>query len=689
MLAIAAVVWLGYNRWMVSRIDTGRAYRVGIPHDPPLSVIDAAGRPDGFAVEVISEAARRSGIRLEWALMPAGPDKALRRREVDLWPLLTIRPDRKPHIQFTQPWMHTQLMLISTSDPDAGSTKDAVIAFSDNPINRQLFAGRYRGAVAMPTNGQDAAVLAVCDGRASAALVSDRTFFASLLRRPAGCERLPFHIAPVPDSRTSLAIASTVAAAPVARLLRAQIDGMEADGSLGLAFKRWSLLTGSDIETLQELSLARYWSHFLAWGLGGAGLLLALVVWEGKNVRRARRSAESASAAKSEFLANISHEIRTPLNGVIGMTELLAGSGLSEPQLEMASVVQASADTLLALVNDLLDFSRIESGQLSLEWLPFPAAGMVAHVAEVMRPRCRAKSLVLETAIDPALPSLLLGDELRLRQVLLNLVGNAVKFTETGTVRISVTPAGEPENPFAVLFSISDTGIGIHPETQRRLFQPFVQADSATTRRYGGTGLGLAISRKLVQSMGGSIGVDSRPGEGSTFWFVLPLREAPPLDALPAAAPLVSAKPAPPAAGAAVALPEAARGILRVLIAEDNPVNQAVALRAVRKLGYAADTVANGLEVLDALEQEHYDVILMDCQMPEMDGYQATAEIRRRKPGSRHIPILALTANAVQGDQERCLEAGMDDYIAKPVRIAALATALERWTRGAAASATG
>jgi len=435
------------------------------------------------------------------------------------------------------------------------------------------------------------------------------------------------------------------------------------------------------MERAQEVVLLKAppgtYSTYVWWGLGAllaaSGLGATWVAALRRQVRRqtallrdAKEAAEQATSTKSQFLANVSHEMRTPMSGLLGMTELVLAGNLSRDQREHLELAHRSARSLLTLMDDLLDLARIEAGQVKLDHQPFSLAPMVKDAIDTVGTQAQEKGLVLACAIDPGVPARVAGDAGRIRQVLINLVGNAVKFTDRGGVTVRVVREDAAGQVVWLRFIVTDTGVGIPADQHAAIFAAFKQGDGSLTRRFGGAGLGLTISAQLVAMMGGTLTVESEPGRGSTFSFAVRFGLA------------SSAESWSAASRSHVVSARAAR---RVLVAEDNYVNQRVVAAMLRQAGHQTVVVQNGREALDALAREPFDVVLMDVQMPEMSGLEATAALREREralPGSRRTPVVALTAHAMGGDREECLAAGMDDYLSKPVTLEALVKAIER-----------
>lgn len=374
------------------------------------------------------------------------------------------------------------------------------------------------------------------------------------------------------------------------------------------------------------------------------------------DVENREKAAIEASRLKSEFLANMSHEIRTPINGVVGMTGLLLDTALTPEQKSYAETVRRSADALLTLINDILDFSKVDADKVKIETVDFDLFHLINDTYQTILFTAQKRNLNFTVAGNSVWKNHFQGDPGRLRQILSNLLNNSIKFTSEGSINLKISQTEDKETYTKFLFEVADTGIGLSDESLALLFKPFSQADSTTSRRFGGTGLGLSISKRLVELMGGEIGVKSQLGKGSTFWFTLQFNKGSEISEVIDPKTLEHHK-------------KVSENGLRVLVAEDNVINQVVTLKQLQKLGYRCEAVANGKEAIQALNRIQYDLVMMDCHMPEVDGYEATRIIRNNKTDFQNIPIIALTANTIVGDREKCIEAGMNDYLSKPVRI--------------------
>ncbi len=628
-----------------------RVLRIGTNDAVPFNYWDLEkNQASGFAVDVLNAAAKRAGYRLEWVHSDKGPEPTIASGAVDFWPFVTYSEERKEILELSEPWWRIGTVAYFERTTPIRSIKDvlarrvAVTSPARRYFPKELLAGGPNVKIFV----HSAETLAsVCSGESDVALVDYRSSEDVLLDRPEPCEKMKFGSIVFDEYGRRFSIGARKGRTREMLDLRQAIDSLAEGGEIMVIAEKWKILNKSDYDFVEWLHRNQDRNRLLRYTVIAAfAALIGLIVLL-HFVLAARREAEKNARARSQFLANMSHEIRTPMNGILGMTELTLASDLNPEQRSHLTMARDSAESLLRILDDVLDFSRVESGKLSLESIPFALQAVLESSLEVVRPKAEGKGLRLDLEFDPNIPSWLLGDPVRLKQVLWNLLGNAVKFTSEGGVTLRCLPDANG----GIEFSVEDTGIGIAPEVQAEIFQPFTQADASTTRRFGGTGLGLTISAELVRMMGGTLALDSQPGKGSRFHFTLPLE--------------ASAERAPAAPIAAGMASHHAR----ILIAEDNSVNRLLLERILEREGFSYLSVDNGQHAVEAAQKERFDVILMDVHMPVMDGYDATKAIRAADHAlNRRTTIVALTALAVDGDKEKCLKAGMDAYLAKPLR---------------------
>jgi signal transduction histidine kinase/CheY-like chemotaxis protein len=635
--------------WHGRRIGQQRVYRVGVEILPPYSNIRPDGTFDGLFVDVIREAARRRSIRLQWVPLHVPYEEALDRGLVDMWPGMMVTDVRSKRYHVSTPWLETRSFLIRLEGTQGTPSR---VAWLPRPATVALGKKLFPKSVMVAVKRREEILQAVCSGKADAGWDDARGLNSVLLHRPEGCEFASLLLDQASEGG-KLAVTSVRDAAWAADSLRAEISRMAADGTLYKVVDKWEALSSQDTKFVFALDAAEKRNQMFIFAQIVTIVAALILIFQTRRIQVAKAAAERASRVKGQFLANMSHELRTPMTGILGSSELLGDTVLSTEQRKLLMTIQASGQALLTVVNDILDFSKIEAGRIQLESVAFDLEALLRGAADIVQPTCRTKGLELRVEVGRTAGITVLGDPSRLQQVLLNLLSNAVKFTHTGYVWLKMDVIEEHDGVLQTEFSVQDTGIGISEPDRRLLFQSFSQVDASISRRFGGTGLGLAISQRIVGLMGGTISVNSRLGKGSRFAFTLKLNRT--------------------AAGRPAQLeidPKTPRETLngaRVLIADDNLVIQTLARTILEKAGSRVVLAANGGEAVEKALGTNFDLILMDCHMPVLDGYEATRQLREWEcTHNRHTPVVALTASAFQEDRQRCKEAGMDDFVSKP-----------------------
>jgi signal transduction histidine kinase/FixJ family two-component response regulator len=647
-----------------SGINGASTLRLAAPHVPPYIFWSADGEPQGLAVELFTEVGRRSGWEIQWVPARSGLPELLKAGSVDAAPVFAAVSGQEEGIYVTKPWIRNGFCRLTIRSQKKAAPGPRV-SFVNDPVVRERLRSSSPGSIEVPVASRVAAVAAMCRGDADVAFIETRLLQAVLLRRPAECDSMHLTTEFLPGTAVEFGIAAMGANKAIADRLRSGIDDLRADGAFAKSMLQWNPFSLSDTSLLfheqEELRRLRIF-------LGGSAvfvLIAGLLVWQNRRVVQARRAAEAANASKSQFIANISHELRTPLTGVLSTAELLRETPMSVSQKEYVDIIWDSGKLLLTLLNDILDWKKVQAGKIVFEKRSFCPAEVVEAAVSLFRSQAERKGLRFSATISPALHQPVLGDAVRIRQVLMNLLSNAVKFADTGEVCVAAEAACEAGH-LELTVEVRDTGIGMTYETQQRLFRNFTQADASITRRYGGTGLGLALAKALAEMMGGRIKVESAPGKGSKFSLVLVL-------------PLSPEHSEPPCEQAASSwrLPSERR--LRVLVVDDNQVNQKINGALLGACGCEVEVVGSGQEAIDCLRQGAYNIVFMDCSMPEMDGFETTARLRSEGGRTAKTPIIGLSAGAMPEDRQRALASGMDDYASKPASLATLQHLIDRW----------